>query len=289
MKNAAETLNLDFDAEAAGDDAFKVHLSDYQGPLHLLLDMARGQKVDLAKISVLALADQYIAYIETAKSLRLEIAADYLVMAAWLTYLKSRLLLPKQEQPKDEPSAGQMADALAFQLRRLESIQSAATDLFVRPQKGQGFFTRGAPEGFVTRTRRIFNDTLYDLLSAYVDHTRRQEQQGSYTPATPHSLTTMEEAMERIGTMFDLRGLWRSKAWINLQELMDGDAASDLSTISGRSCLTALLSASLEMAKNGQLDLQQPHLFGPIYLRARAPDDAATTTENPEETHHVST
>jgi len=174
MNSAAEELNLDFDAEAAGDDAFKVQFNDYEGPLDLLLELARGQKVDLAKISVLSLAEQYLNYIETAKSLRIEVAADYLVMAAWLTYLKSRMLLPKQEQPKDEPSAAQMADALAFQLRRLESMKNAAAELFARPQQGSGFFKRGAPEGFITRTNKIFGDTLYDLLAAYADHNHKQ-------------------------------------------------------------------------------------------------------------------
>lgn len=268
MNATAETFELNFDPEVAGEDAFRVQLSDYEGPLDLLLEMARGQKVDLNKISVLALAEQYITYIETAKSLRLEIAADYLVMAAWLTYLKSRLLLPKQEQPKDEPSAAQMADALAFQLRRLESMKNAAAALFARPQKGQGFFTRGAPEGFITRTNKIFGDTLFDLLSAYADHELRQKQSESYRPATPHILFTMEEAMERIGVMFGARGLWRSKAWVSLQDLIKDEPNVNLADISGRSLLTAMFSASLEMAKTGILDIQQQETFGPIFLRA---------------------
>ena len=279
MTVAAETFELDFDPEAAGDTAFHVHLSDYEGPLHLLLEMARGQRVDLAKISILALADQYITYIETAKSLRLEIAADYLVMAAWLTYLKSRLLLPKQEQPKDEPSAAQMADALSFQLRRLESMKEAAQTLFARPRLGQGFFTRGAPEGFITHVDKTFTDTLCDLLGAYSDFTLRQKQVETYRPTTPYLLFTMEEAMERIASMFGSRGLWRSKAWVSLQELVCDEPGVEIHKMSGRSLLTAMFSASLEMAKTGLLDIQQPENFGPIFLRA------PITEENHEPVH----
>ncbi len=278
MTDAAETLELDFDPEAAGEDAFRVQLADYEGPLDLLLEMARGQRVDLTKISVLALAEQYISYIETAKSLRLEIAADYLVMAAWLTYLKSRLLLPKQEQPKDEPSAAQMADALAFQLRRLQSMKDAAANLFARPQKGQGFFARGVPEGFITRTDKIFGDTLYDLLNAYGEFSLRQKQLEAYAPPTPHKLFTLEEAMDRIGTMFGARGLWRSKSWVSLQDLVKEELGLDLQDISGKSYLTAMFSASLELAKNGSIDIQQQENFGPLFLRARV--------EETQEEHH---
>jgi len=275
MTNAAENLELDFDPEAAGTDAFRVQLADYDGPLDLLLEMARGQRVDLAKISVLALAEQYINYIETAKSLRLEIAADYLVMAAWLIYLKSRLLLPKQEQPKDEPSAAQMADALAFQLRRLQSMKEASATLFARPQKGQGFYARGAPEGFITRTDKILNDTLYDLLHAYGEFSLRQKQQEAYAPATPHVLFTMEEAMGRIGAMFGNKGLWHSKAWISLQDLIKDQPDMNFENITGRSYLTAMFSASLELVKNGQMNIQQQQNFGPIYLRAHIPEESA--------------
>jgi len=280
MTDAAPEFELTFDAEAAGADAFRVQLAEYEGPLDLLLEMARGQKLDLNKISVRSLADQYITYIETAKSLRLEVAADYLVMAAWLTYLKSRLLLPKQEQPAGEPSAAQMAEALAFQLRRLQAMKHVTAQLFALPQKGQEFFTRGAPEGLITRTDKIFTDSLYDLLNAYSNFALRKKQQESYSPAMPHTLFTLEEAMERIGAMFGMRGLWRSKAWITLQELMTEDAPADRASITGRSYTTALFSASLELAKTGQIDLQQQENFGPIYLRARVPE------ETPEENDH---
>lgn len=266
--NAAETLELEFDAEAVGDAAFKVQFTDYEGPLDLLLELARGQRVDLAKISVLSLAEQYLDYIESAKSLRIEIAADYLVMAAWLTYLKSRMLLPKQEQPKDEPTAAQMADALAFQLRRLESMKNASAALFGLPQRGQQFFMRGAPEGFIRRTNKIFGDTLYDLLGAYADHEHKQKNSGSYTPATPYKLFTLDEAFERIGAIFGAKGLWRTKAWISLQDIIKEEQGIDPATISGKSYLTCLFSASLELAKSGQIDIQQQQNFGPIFVRA---------------------
>jgi segregation and condensation protein A len=275
MADAVETLELDFDPEAVGEDAFKVQFSEYEGPLDLLLEMARGQKLDLTKISLLSLADQYIEYIETAKLLRLEIAADYLVMAAWLTYLKSRLLLPKEETPQDEPSAGQMADALAFQLRRLEAMKKVTGMLFRQPQKGQQFFRRGAPEGFITRTNKIFRDTLYDLLAAYADHENHKKKHLAYAPATPHKLFSLDDALERIGVMFGARGLWRTKAWISLQELIQEDNTLDVHSITGKSMTTSLLSAALELAKAGQIDIQQQQNFGPIYLRAQTEEQAS--------------
>ena len=275
MTDNPDVLDLDFDPDAVAEDAaFRVQFDDYQGPLDMLLDMARGQRVDLAKISVLHLADQYIQYIETAKSLRIEVAADYLVMAAWLTYLKSRLLLPKEEEVTEEPSAKQMADALAFQLQRLQAMKQAANDLFERPQLGRDIFVRTEPEGFTTHTRKDFRDTLYDLLAAYADHEHKQRNQGDYRPATPYKLYTLDEALERIGVMFGARGLWRTRAWISLQDLLSDEPGLDCHSVTGKSLVTSLFSASLELAKAGQIDIQQQQNFGPIYLRAQSQDQA---------------
>ncbi|MEO1225828.1 MAG: ScpA family protein, partial [Pseudomonadota bacterium] len=144
-------------------DAFILRLDAYEGPIDLLLDQAREQKVDLSQISILALAEQYLAFVERAQALRLELAADYLVMAAWLAYLKSRLLLPADES-EDEPTGAELAAALQFQLQRLEAMRDVAARLMARDQKGRDFFVRGIPED-VTRIRRVhYTATLLDLM-----------------------------------------------------------------------------------------------------------------------------
>ena len=156
-------------AEEPAEDAFIVDLDGFEGPIDLLLSLAREQKVDLAKISILALADQYLTFIEAARKLRIELAADYLVMAAWLAYLKSRLLLP--EAPgDDEPSGAELAEALASRLRRLAAIRRVAEELLTRPRLGHERFPRGCPEGLAVRQRNRFRLTLHELLEAYVDH-----------------------------------------------------------------------------------------------------------------------
>src|SRR5471030_2110164 len=144
---AIEGFNADFDvAQATEEPAFTVDLDGFEGPLDLLLELARRQRVDLARISILALAEQYLLFVEAARKLRLELAADYLVMAAWLAYLKSRLLLP-EPRPEDEPSGAELAAALAFQLQRLEAMQQAGVRLMARPLLGRDVFARGTPEG----------------------------------------------------------------------------------------------------------------------------------------------
>src|SRR5205823_7283575 len=158
---------------ATGEPALVVDVEGFEGPLDLLLALARQQKVDLAKISVLALADQYLAFIEAARKFRLELAADYLVMAAWLAYLKSRLLLP-ETAPTDGPSAEQLATALANRLRRLEAIREAAKSLMTRPQLGRDIFARGAPERIAEIKHPRFTATLYDLLTAYSSQRQRR-------------------------------------------------------------------------------------------------------------------
>ena len=166
MAEMAE-FGVAFDAErATGDPAFTVDLDGFEGPLDLLLELARRQKVDLARISVLALAEQYLRFIEAARKLRLELAADYLVMAAWLAFLKSRLLLPAPPRAA-EPDASDLAEALARRLRNLEAIRKAAELLINRPRLGRDFFARGAPEPVAIARRSVYEANLYDLLSAY--------------------------------------------------------------------------------------------------------------------------
>ena len=158
--------------DVAAPSELVVDLDGYEGPIDVLLSLARDQKVDLTKISILQLADQYLAFISAARQMRLEIAADYLVMAAWLAYLKSRLLLP-EPQPEDEPSGAELAAALAFQLQRLEAMQQAGVRLMAGPLLGRDVFPRGAPEGLPLVSRFAYDATLYDLLKAYGDSRRR--------------------------------------------------------------------------------------------------------------------
>src|SRR5688572_31898555 len=163
---------------------FVVDLEGFEGPIDLLLSLARAQKVDLAKISILALAEQYHAYVERARELKLELAADYLVMAAWLAYLKSRLLLP--EAPgDDEPSGAELAEALALRLRRLAAIRRAAQELLMRPRLGHERFARGCPEGIAVRYRSRFRLSLHELLQAYVDQRLRAAEQRLTIVAAP--------------------------------------------------------------------------------------------------------
>lgn len=253
-------------------DLFELRLGAYEGPLDMLLELARSQKVDLAQISILQLAEQYLKFIENARDLQLDLAADYLVMAAWLAYLKSRLLLPKDEKQGDEPSAAQLADALAWQLKRLEAMQQAAEALWRLPQLGQQRFRRGAPEGFSVKTKPQFTDTLYDLLAAYGQIQRASEKK-QYQPHTPFHLVTLDEAMERIHAMFDRQGLWRSHAWVDLQQLIQDFTAQHTNPVTARSALAASFSATLEMVKNGQIDLQQAEAYAPLFIRAKPAQD----------------
>src|SRR6201998_2082096 len=181
-----------------GEPSFTVDLDGFEGPLDLLLELARRQRVDLARISILALAEQYLAFSEAARKLRLELAADYLVMAAWLAYLKSRLLLPEQPTP-DGLSAEDMANALAQRLRRLEAIRQVAEQLLNRPQLGRDVFQRGAPEPIAEIKHPQWSATLYDLLTAYAG--RRQTQARSFVrmpKRTVWSLAEAREALERL-------------------------------------------------------------------------------------------
>src|SRR6201998_3276546 len=193
---AAEGVGVDCArAPATGEPAFTVDLDGFEGPLDLLLELARRQRVDLARISILALAEQYLAFSEAARKLRLELAADYLVMAAWLAYLKSRLLLPEQPTP-DGLSAEDMANALAQRLRRLEAIRQVAEQLLNRPQLGRDVFGRGQPEPIAEIRRPQWTPTLYDLLSAYA--TRRQTQSRSFVRMPKRAVWSLAEAREAV-------------------------------------------------------------------------------------------
>jgi segregation and condensation protein A len=243
---------------ASDEQALIVDVEGFEGPLDLLLILARQQKVDLAKISILALADQYLAFIEEARRVRLELAADYLVMAAWLAYLKSRLLLP-EAAGEPGPSAEDMATALALRLRRLEAIRSAAEQLSARPQLNRDVFGRGAPEPIADIKRPEWTATLYDLLTAYAAQRQKHAlAHVRFAPRTVWSLAEAREALER---------LVGSQDWGRLDEYL----MSYLVEPSMRATVMASSFASvLEMVREGALEMHQHQAFAPIFLRKRA-------------------
>ena len=240
-----------------------VDLEGFEGPLDLLLTLAREQKLDITKISILALADQYLAWVAAVRSANLELAADYLVMAAWLAYIKSRLLLPNTSD-EEEPSGEEMAAALAFQLRRLEAMQEAGDRLMARGRLGRDFFARGETEAFAVVTTSVFDLSLYDLLKAYGEHTQRNEIRT--LRIMPSEIYSPEDALQRlrkvVGNLPD---------WANLQQFLPEDfrirSGDDLVR---RSALASTLVAALELTKEGKLHIRQSHRFGPIYIRGRS-------------------
>ncbi|MFY9657809.1 MAG: ScpA family protein [Methylocystis sp.] len=250
-----------------GEDepAFLVDVDGFEGPLDLLLELARRQKVDLAKISILALAEQYLAFVEEARRVRLELAADYLVMAAWLAFLKSRLLLP--EPPKgEEPSAADLASALAERLRRLEAIRRAADALGQRARLGRDIFLRGAAEGVEVSTRPRFEAKLFDLLTAYA----RQRQKTAVTQVTLRQRTvwSLAEAREALERLVGGAGEWMALDDYLLEFCLDSPTA--------RTVRASAFSASLEMAREGRILIRQDRAFAPLWVkRGEAPVLAA--------------
>lgn len=262
--------SLDFAAasHAAEDgEALIVDLEGYEGPLHVLLALARTQKVDLLQLSILKLAEQYLAFVQEARRRRFSLAADYLVMAAWLAYLKSRLLLPKPEQPKaEEPPAEEMAQRLAFRLAKLEAMRNAAEKLMTGPQLGRDVFGRGDPEAIrIVPSGRIEGD-LYGLMSAYIAQ-RQKEAQRSYKPQVPTAYP-LEDARDRLRRLLPDLDRWTP---------LTGVAPMGTPTAgpSRASYVASTLSASLELVKEGALEARQLEAFADIYLRARKGGAAA--------------
>ena len=243
--------------EAPREVALVLDLDGFEGPIDVLLTLAREQKVDLTKIKMVPLVDQYLAFISQARQLKLEIAADYLVMAAWLAYLKSRLLLPVP--PEDEPSGEEMAANLAFQLQRLEAMQQAGVTLLARPRLGWDVFRRGMPEVIAADKKPRYEAALYDLLKAYADQRRRVDQLQMLRIA-PTQLYSVEDALERLEAR-----LGRMPDWEVLVSFLP-DNLKDPVVV--RSATASTFAASLELAKQGRLLLRQLETFGPIYLKA---------------------
>lgn len=250
--------------ESAGAGAAPLHLElgAWEGPLDLLLDLARRQKVDLRQISILALVDQYLTYIETAEALRLELAADYLVMAAWLAYLKSAMLLPKEEQP--DPSPEELALRLQVRLQRLGAMREAAARLMARDRVGRDVFLRGSPEGLRTDRRTVWRSDLFALIQAY-GQVKARAAPRIYHVAN-RQVMTLESALERVAAMLGV-----SLEWIDLTDFLPPQAGPELR----RSALASSFVAALELARRGRAELAQDEPFAPLLVRGRSREGAA--------------
>lgn len=246
-------------ADRLAAEALIVDVDGFEGPLDVLLTLSRTQKVDLRKISVLALAQQYLAFVERARALRIELAADYLVMAAWLAFLKSRLLLPP-DPDEEGPTGEELAAHLAFQLERLQAMRDAAARLMARDQLGRDFFRRGQGED-VTRIRTVtYSATLLDLMQGYARIRTRDE----FRPFVMDrdAVFTMEQALERMRPLIGFAGTWTDMETY----LPDG---WDVDPVRRRSATAATFAASLELVKEGHMEIKQSETFAPIQLRRR--------------------
>ena len=260
---------LDFEApgpdvaeEIAADDALVLDLDGYEGPLHVLLALARQQKVDLLKISITRLAEQYLAFIQQARRLRFSLAAEYLVMASWLAYLKSRLLLPQAERKQtNEPQPEELAAALAFRLKKLEAMRKAVEALTSRPQLKRDVFARGDPEARLIIPSSRIEANVFDLMSAYVTQ-RRREIERHYDPTRRIEAYSLENARDNLRAQ-----LPKLTNWTALDDVAPQPVRSDGPR--RVSYMASTLSASLELAKEGHLQLQQLATFETLYMRKR--------------------
>ncbi|MDP2779249.1 ScpA family protein [Devosia sp.] len=254
--NSAQTNWFDTPAPPADDDILFVDVGGYEGPLDLLLDLARRQKVDLAAISILALAEQYLLFIDKVREKRIEVAADYLVMAAWLAYLKSRLMVP-QAASDDEPSGEMLAAMLQFRLKRLEAMRTVASQLMNRPRLGLQVYARGMPEPIQIDRKSLWEASLYELLKAY----SVQREKGVVTDYAPiqrtvWSLQDARDILQRlIGDSFD---------WVPMDSYLIDYLASPTERATIRASTFA---SSLELVRQGQIDIRQSETFGPLFVR----------------------
>ncbi len=248
-------------------DQLLLNIDGYEGPIDVLLELSRNQKVDLAKISILQLVRQYLVFIDLAKQRNLELAAEYLVMAAWLAYLKSRLFLPKEEH-SDEPSAEDMAQALQFQLLRLEAMQGAAEHLWARPILGQAVFARRQTQDIEVSIKTKWSVSIYDLLKAYGDIEQRNKDTHYDVPV--FNVMSHESALARLSKMLGaLPKKGAASVWATLHSFLPEKGDDPLYS---RSALASTFTAGLELAKQGRLELRQDGLFRPVYMRSLSED-----------------
>lgn len=242
---------------AISDPQLVVDVEGFEGPLDLLLGLARTQKVDLARISILELVEQYLRFVAEARRMRLELAADYLVMAAWLAYLKSKLLLPEQKG-EDEPTGEELAAALAFRLRRLEAMREASEKLMNLSRQGMHVFHRGAPETMSVQHRSIWDASIYDLLSAYA--TQRQRQSVTSVRVLRRTVWSLQEARELL-----IRLVGRISEWAPLNSYLRDYLYDDKDWTT---VVASTFSASLEMVREGHVEIKQGEPFSPVYIRS---------------------
>ena len=238
---------------------FNILLSGYEGPIDLLLDLARKQKVNLSEISILELAEQYIQFINNFNKIHLEIAADYLVMAAWLTYLKSRLLLPKEEKI-DEHSPEELEEAIRFQLQRLEAMQNVSKNLYSRPIINRDVFYGGSNEGVKVKYNITYTASLYDVLKIYSYILKKENNISTLTIASSE-LYSVDQAIQRLKGMFGA-----ITEWTNFMNLIP---KFGINNIINKSSITSNFVASLELAKNGLIEVKQKDTFGNIFIRSK--------------------
>lgn len=265
MMDQAFQPNLDFTAVAEADatEAFVVDLEGYEGPLHVLLALARTQKVDLLKLSITKLAEQYLAFVHEARRRNFAMAADYLVMASWLAYLKSRLLLPRTEKGKaEEPPAEEMAAALAFRLQKLEAMRRSVEAITSRPQLKRDVFTRGDPEATVIIPSDRVDASLYELMAAYVAQRRREERR-NYAPGQRVEAFQLEAARDWLRSMMPRLADWTPLDQVAPAREDEGEGPSQASYTA------STLSASLELVKEGAMDVRQSEAFAELFLKRR--------------------
>lgn len=238
----------------SGDKALYLELDGWEGPLDLLLDLARRQKVDLRQISILALVDQYLGYIERAQNLRLELAADYLVMAAWLAYLKSAMLLPKDEQ--EDPSPEELALRLQMRLQRLGAMREAAARLMARDRIGRDIFLRGNPEGLRIDRKTLWKSDAYSLIQAYGQVKARTAPRIYHVSNRP--VMTLDSALDRVSAMLGV-----TLEWMEIRDFLPPHADRELR----KSALASSFVAALELARQGKAELAQDEIYAPLRIR----------------------
>ena len=270
-EGAADETSALWEASEDGDipagAALVVDVAGFEGPLDLLLALARTQKVDIARISMVALVDQYLAFIAEAQKLRLELAADYLLMAAWLAFLKSRLLLPRETLKAEDISAEEMAQRLSFRLMRLDAMRTAATQLLTRKRLGRDVFPRGMPEPVRTLKTNTYTASLHDLLKAYADQRRRTIKVTHVVKA--RHVWSIKEARGRLSRLV---GETSVDGWVQLDLMLEQYLPSpELS----RTAKASSFGATLEMVHEGLVDLRQEGAFAPIFLRRKEGDERA--------------